>query len=236
MVDRLFSLVVLRRCASVGFASRAVVTADGQHPSPRTMRPRTSIAIFLPLAILATCLCGLISVGLQQDLRTGANDPQQQLAEDAAARLNAGAAPGSVAGGAEIDIAASLAPFVVVYDAGGAVLASNGQLDNLAPMLPRGVLANARSSGLDAVTWQPRAGVRIATVSVPWNGGVVTAGRSLRLVEDRESQLEVLVGVGWVATLVALTIASVLAAAIAGTGQPADPDRAGREDRSSSAP
>jgi hypothetical protein len=48
---------------------------------------RRSFAIFLPLAVLATCLAGLIYAVIQEDLRTGANDPQQQLAEDAAAQL-----------------------------------------------------------------------------------------------------------------------------------------------------
>jgi hypothetical protein len=183
------------------------------------MRMRASAAIFIPLAVLATGLSGLLYVGLQQDLRTGANDPQQQLAEDAAAQLNAGAAPESVASGAKVEIAVSLASFVVVYDASGGVLATNGQLDNLLPILPSGVLESARSSGPDAVTWQPRAGVRIATVSVPWSGGVVTAGRSLRLVEERESQLELLVAAGWLVTLAALAIASALATSIVGSGR-----------------
>jgi hypothetical protein len=133
-------------------SNAAFVTAGGEPPSPRAMRPRTSIAIFLPLAVLATCVSGLVYVGLQQDLRTGANDPQQQLAEDAAAQLNAGVTPGNLASGAKIDIAASLASFVVIYDGGGIVLATTGELDGLPPMLPSGVLASARSSGLDSVT------------------------------------------------------------------------------------
>ncbi len=186
------------------------------------MTRRFSIAIFLPLAVLATGLSGMVYVGLQQDLRSGANEPQQQLAEDAAAELNAGASPSTVVIGPKVDIAASLAPFVAVYDRRGAVLATNGELDGQPPMIPSGVLVSATASGLDAVTWQPRAGVRIATVSVPWSGGTVMAGRSLRVVENRESRLEALVAVGWLATLVAVALASILAAYIASTGRSAN--------------
>ncbi len=180
------------------------------------MRLRTAAAIFLPLAVLATCLCGLIYVVVQQDLRSGANDPQQQLAEDAAAQLDKGASPSSLVTGPTVDLAASLAPFVVVYSPTGTVLATNGELGGQPPMIPVGVLESAQASGIDKVTWQPEPGVRIATVSVPWSGGMVSAGRSLRLVEERESALELVVGAGWVTTLLLVAMASGLAARIVG--------------------
>jgi hypothetical protein len=186
------------------------------------MRLRTVAAIFLPLAVLVTCLCVLIYVVVQQDLRTGANDPQQQLAEDAAAQLDRGATPSSVMSGLAVDLGASLAPFVVVYGPSGAVLATSGQLDGQPPMIPAGVLAAAHANGIDKVTWQPQPGVRIATVSVPWDGGTVSAGRSLRVVEERESALELLVAGGWLATLAALAVASVGATLVLGRGETRD--------------
>jgi len=175
------------------------------------MHLRRAIALFLPAAVLATGLAGLIYVVIQQDLRSGANDPQEQLASDAAAELNAGAAPTGVVPGRMVNVTTSLAPFLVVYDLAGKVVVSDGQLDGSPPQIPSGVLASARASGRDAVTWQPRAGVRIATVTVPWTGGTVMAGRSLRLVEERESQLEVLVGAGWIVVLVGLAGAAAIA-------------------------
>ncbi len=178
------------------------------------MRFRRTLAIFLPGAVLATALCGLVYVAVQQDLRTGANDPQQQIVEDAAAKLDGGADPTTVIGATTVDIARSLAPFVVVYDPAGAVVATDGTLDGSAPRVPRGVLDSARASGRDAVTWQPRAGVRVATVTVPWSGGTVLAGRSLRVVEERVASLGLLVGVGWVVTLFALALASLVAATL----------------------
>jgi hypothetical protein len=178
------------------------------------MSLRRAIAIFLPAAVLATALCGLVYVAVQQDLRSGANDPQEPLAKDAAARLDAGASPASVVGPTTVDLAVSLAPFVVVYDAGGAVLATDGQLDGGPPQIPIGVLDSARATGRDAVSWQPRPGARFATVTVPWSGGTVMVGRSLRLVEDRESALLLIVGAAWVVTLAALALASLAASAI----------------------
>lgn len=175
------------------------------------MRLRLAILLFVPLAVVATGLAGLVYLVAQQDGRWQANQPQVQLAEDAAARLDAGGTPAGQVGPVQIDVARSLAPFVVVYGLTGNVLATDGTLDGAAPAVPPGILASARATGRDAVTWQPRAGVRIATVTVPWSGGSV-AGRSLRLVEEHATALELIVGAGWLATLVALAIAAGAAA------------------------
>jgi hypothetical protein len=170
-------------------------------------------AFFLPLAVLATATCGLAYVETQQDLRSGANDPQIQLAEDAATRLDAGASAASVVdGGATVDLANSLAPFTIVFDANGTVLASNATLDGAQPVPPLGVLEAARPGSPNMVTWQPRDGIRIATVTAAWKGGTVLAGRSLRTVEQRESNAELIAGVAWLAMLAALMMAAALAA------------------------
>ena len=129
------------------------------HPTPRRF-----LAFFLPAIVLATIGCGIVYAAVQQDLRQGADDPQHQLAEDAVARLTAGDSPTAVVGTGRVDIASSLDPFVIVYDPTGAVLASGGRLGGVAPVPPAGVLATAIQAGSDRVTWQPRSGVRIATV------------------------------------------------------------------------
>ncbi len=185
---------------------------------------RRAVAFFIPAALVLSVACGLGYASVQQALRGGANDPQVQLAEDAAAALASGGTPDSVvgpgsavaglAGPGTVDAAVSLAPFVVVYDASGAPLASNARLDGAVPAPPAGVLAAATASGRNTVTWQPRVGVRIATVSVPWPGGTVLAGRSLRTVEQREDMALLLAGAAWLAGLVALVVASLVAGAI----------------------
>ncbi len=173
---------------------------------------RRAMACFLPLAVLATLTCGLAYALVQQDLRSGANDPQIQMAEDAARALDAGAQPSSQLGSAKIDLAQSLAPFLVIFDRAGAVIATDGQLDGHAPVPPLGVLEAAQTSGSDRVTWQPRQGVRIATVSVRWSEGTVMVGRSLREVEIREDAALQIALAAWLVMLVSLAVAALVAA------------------------
>ena len=244
---------------------------------------RAAFATFLPLAVLATLLAGLVYGIAQQGLRSGANDPQLQLAEDGARALDAGGDPARVVGPGKVDVAVSLAPFVVVFDAAGRVTLFNElfagmmgfssqalegrSLDGgsvgdvldlparrclrrlagphqtgrgadqrrLGPRPPRrqplerrgpclaariemrlvaGVLEHAAVDAPNVVTWQPRAGVRVATVTARWGDGTVMAGRSLREVERREDQALLLVAVGWACTLAALAISSLVAEAI----------------------
>ncbi len=111
-------------------------------------------------------------------------------------------------GPTKVDVAASLAPFVVIFDSNGAVVATDGTLDGHDPIPPKGVLDSARENGPDAVTWQPREGVRVATVTVSWNGGSVLAGRSLRVVEHREDQVLWMTAAGWAIALVVLAVAA----------------------------
>ncbi len=178
----------------------------------RSTLARRALAFFLPSAVVAVLGCGLVYGAVQQELRSGANDPQLQMAEDAARALDAGAPASSLVGRSKTDVAASLAPFLVVFDEQGAVLATDGQLDGHDPVPPLGVLDAARSSPPNAVTWQPRAGVRVATVTVPWTGGSVLAGRSLRQVEQREDLVLRITALAALAILVALAAAAVVAA------------------------
>jgi len=172
-----------------------------------------ALAFFLPAAVLATAACGLAYAETQQSLRSSANDPQYQLATDAASLLDAGAAPASVVDSTRaVDLATGLAPFVIVFDRNHSILATDATLDGGRPAPPDGVLDAAGPSDPNLVTWQPRAGVRIATVAVAWSGGTVVAGRSLRLVEERETNAELIAGLSWIASLVALTAASLVAA------------------------
>ncbi len=173
---------------------------------------RRALAFFLPSIALAVLTCGLVYAAVQQDLRSGANDPQLQMAEDAARALDGGATPGRLVASSKIDPASSLAPFLVIYDRSGGVLATDGSLDGHDPVPPLGVLEHARVDPPNVVTWQPRTGVRIASVSVPWGGGTVLAGRSLREVERREDQLLLLVAAAGGVMLVGLALAALVAA------------------------
>ena len=167
---------------------------------------------WLPLATAATILCGLIYVSVQQSFRMAANDPQIRMAEDAARGLAAGQNAAELLTAGQVDLQYSLAPFLIIFDAAGRVVAANATLHNQVPVPPKGVLAYARTNGEDRVTWQPEPGVRSATVIVPIDGGAggyVLAGRSLREVEARVGQLNLLVGAGWLAAVLA-TLSLVL--------------------------
>lgn len=160
-----------------------------------------AVALFLPAVAALTLAVGLTYLAVQQELRIGANDIPQQLAEDGARALDSGAGPASVVGQEPVPIETSLAPFVAIYDEQGALLASNGSLDGKPPAVPIGVLRAARSTGRDAVTWQPRDGVRSALVVLPWEGGTIAAGRSLRVIETRIDAIGALMVLGWLAGL-----------------------------------
>ncbi len=167
--------------------------------------------LWVPLAVAVTGLAALVYGAVQQDLRQGANDPQIQLAEDAAAKLNAGAAPSTVVPSETIELATSLQPYVLVFDNDKNLIAENAQLNGQAPPFPPSVFDSARSRGQDRITWQPAPGVRSAVVVQPWRGGFVVVGRSLRLVEERIDQLQLLIGFGWLVTLGSTAVAALAA-------------------------
>lgn len=169
------------------------------------MKIKNIIRYWLPLAAVTTLLSGLIYLAVQQSLRWGANDPQIQMAEDAGAALAAGGSPESMLPSAQVEISSSLAPFTVIFNATGEPLASSARLHGVIPGLPSGIFDYTHQNGEDRVTWQPEPGVRIAAVVVAYDGpqpGFVLAGRSLREVEIRSSQLEQITGIAWLATLV----------------------------------
>ncbi len=147
----------------------------------------------------------------QQVLRQGANDPQIEMAGNLAVYLekygvNDGLSQGALTerGGAIVDMANSLSPFLIVYDDEGRALGSTGQLDGKSPAPPKGVFEYVRSHGEERVSWQPRPGVRIAAVIERVSGaqpGFVLAGRSLREVEVREAQVGHMAGLAWIGML-----------------------------------
>ncbi len=168
---------------------------------------------WLPIAFAVTVVSGLVYVAVQQVLRQDANDPQIQMAEDAAEVLARGGTLEAAPAAGKVDLARSLAPFVVVFDDKGRPVASSGQLHGKDPVPPAGVFAYVRLHGEDRVTWQPEPGVRIAVVVAGFTGstrGFVLAGRSLKETERRESQAEMESGAAWIiALLSSLAIAIV---------------------------
>ena len=158
---------------------------------------------WLPIAAVATVLAGTVFVVGQQLLRADANDPQVQIAEDAAAQGLTSAASGQPA----VDMRRSLAPWVIVYGSDRRVVGGSARLDGKLPDFPISTFDNAPPGGEDHITWQPEPGVRAATVVVGFKGGWIVSGRSLRLVEEREQLVLQLSILGWLVALAASAVA-----------------------------
>lgn len=168
-----------------------------------------AVLVWAPLAVVVTALTVIVYASVQQVVRLGANDVLVAMAEDAATRLDSGATADSLLPAGKVDVARSLSPYLMVFDARGTLIASSASLRGQDPLVPPGVFAAARESGDDRVTWQPEAGVRSAIVVVPTGRGFVVAGRSLRLVEQREDVLGRLALALWGMTLVAAAIVAL---------------------------
>lgn len=172
-----------------------------------------AFARWLPIAAAVTGLALAVILAVQTDLRLSGNDPQIQMAEDAADALADGTDIASVVPATNVDLRTSLAPFLIVFDDQGAPIAASAELDGRMPQVPAGVFDYVRENGEDRVSWQPDPGVRIAAVVVKVDSpgrGFVLAGRSLREVEARKSVVQSQVGAGWLAILAATLVATWL--------------------------
>lgn len=161
---------------------------------------------YLPFAVVITAFCVLAYATVQQAYRQGANDPQIQIARDAAYALELGKAVEQVVPSDVVDMDRSLAPFLIVYNTDEQPVAASGTLNDSLQTVPEGVLGYAREKGENRVTWQPQPGTRIAVVIVPYQDGYVLAGRNLREVEFREAQTTQFAGLTWLLAMAATLI------------------------------
>ncbi len=174
---------------------------------------RAAVLHWLPTAVALVAVCGLIYVTGQQLYRRSADDPQIQMAGDAARELENGT-PDEIIPAEKVEISQSLAPYLIVFDVNGNPVASNARLHGQIPAFVTGALRAARQKGENRITWQPEAGVRSAVVIVPVAGGekgFVLAGRSLREAESRIQDLTYLTGAGLAGSLAASLIAAIVA-------------------------
>jgi hypothetical protein len=182
-----------------------------------------TVVQWLPLAVVIVLLSGLGYILVQQDQRSLANDPQIQMATDARLALEAGASPSSLVPATQLDIAESPGPYLVIYDTSGQIQATSATVGGNGLVPPAGVFDNARSQRFDAISWTPAPGVRSAIVVMKYSQGYVLAGRSLRYIEERESNTELLAALGGLGTLVASLIAVIIAQAMGGVARRSSP-------------
>jgi hypothetical protein len=141
---------------------------------------------WITAAIIIVIFFGTIYVVVQQSQRRDANYPQIQLAGDTAATLNSTNNPSAIVSG-RVDMNSSLAPFTIIYNYSGQIVAGNGYLNGHIPSVPLGVLQAAKNKTYSAVTWQPQNSVREAAVTVAAHNYYIVSGRSLTEVEKNET-------------------------------------------------
>lgn len=155
---------------------------------------------YLAAVLIITVLSGLIYVSVQQSHRSGANDPQLQIARDISEQLKKNLSIDRLMTGDTVEISQSLATFKILYNSTGDPVQSTGFLDGQLPHIPKGVFDFTKTNGEDVFTWQPRKGVRMAMVMeyVQAPGIAFAAvGRSLKEVEKRVSNLTTMLLIGW---------------------------------------
>ncbi len=170
-------------------------------------RLHAAFLTWLPFAIIIIIFTGLAYVAVQQNYRMNANDPQIQITQDITNALNQGTAPPDsiVPPNPTTDIGQSLQPFVAIYTATGTPIGSSVAVNGKLPTLPSGVFDYVKSHGEERFTWQPSGSVRVAAVVTRFTGqqgGFVLAGRSLKEIEIRESQLTMMAAFAGILALV----------------------------------
>lgn len=169
-----------------------------------------------PVAIpflLVTFVSCVVYATVQQSYRSGANDPQIQIAHDSVTDLENGIPPSQVVSSKKIDISKSLAPYIIVFNNSRIVVASSAILNSKTPIPPTGVFDFVKENSEERFSWEPQPGVRSAAVMMHYNGsqsGFILVGRSLREVELREERLSYIVGLAWALALTSITAIAVL--------------------------
>lgn len=169
-------------------------------------------------AAMITLVCIIVYVTVQQSFRLSANDPQVQMAHDAALAIDKGVDPKSLpVTQTGIEISQGLSPYVTVYDPSGNMVAGSATLNGKPLHIPRGVIDYIRKNTRDAASWQPQPGVRQAMVGVSTAKGnyVVISGRSLAPTEERIARLGEQVLFGWVMSLIGMLVVAFLQDVIA---------------------
>ncbi len=164
------------------------------------------------IVFLVTFFSLLIFGTGQYILRSGADDPQVQIANDTVAGLNAGYPVDAISPGPGKTIDKGTTAFVLVYDQDGNPIAGSALYKDKIPQIPKGVFAHAMKSGDHRVTWQPAKELRFASVIIPYKSptveGFVVSARSLKETESRIAKLGSFVFTSWILMMLFVAITS----------------------------
>jgi hypothetical protein len=170
------------------------------------MKPLSVTTHFFAAAIITVVLL-VVYASAQQGYRSAANDPQIQIARDLCNDISEGKP--AILTGDSVDLTQSLSVFTELFDKNGKPQQSTGLLNGAFPQPPAGVFEFTNTNNEDILTWQPQANVRMAMVfekvAAPGEG-YVTAGRSLKETEVRESNLLEMIAFAWLVCMVILAV------------------------------
>ena len=176
------------------------------------MKKTTSLWLVSLLAISIVFV--IIYFAAHYALRSGANEPQIQVANDTAWKTalqleqNGKIVPLE---GEKMDISSSQGSFVIVYNKDGEVIDSTGVYNGQVPKLPDGVLQGTVEGEKTIFTWEPVENVRIAAVVVSSGKyGYVLAGKSLVDTESSINKLAYILLVTYGLLLVGITVVAVV--------------------------
>ena len=166
------------------------------------------ILLLAPFAV-TTVIFGTIYGAVQQALRLSANDPQIAIAQDIAEQLNQGKTPEEEIG-RNVNVDKSLSVGIIISDKAGMPVATSTYISGTVVQVPIGVLQHSQNHAYHAITWQPQENVRLASVSTSANNYYVTAVRSLKEVEKRETLAMELIGIGWGLSMLGVAVPTLL--------------------------
>lgn len=166
---------------------------------------------WVTIALLLTGLIGLVFAGYQHAVRSMANDPQIELAEEVTKAINNGAPIESILSqGSSMDMRDGLAPFAMIFDKDRKLVGSTAKLGDNTPEPPQGTFEFAKEQGRNMFTWSPEEDVRVAAVVLPAKDSYVLIGKNLREVDLRTKEFSYMALGAWMALLGLSAILAVL--------------------------
>jgi len=173
------------------------------------MKRSILLAIGVLVALVGTVVLGTTYLVAERIDREGTDESILRLASQVVRELKSGET-NTVEALARVDLATSVLPFVIVFDATDAPVAGTGYLDGELGTIPSHVLESARASGTHHAAWQPEPGLRFTTVEMAVGPWVILAGQSLKPSEARTEQVGTLVLSAWLSVIIAATAGVML--------------------------
>lgn len=163
------------------------------------------LRLWLAIVGVATLIIGSAYAMVQQSTRLAADDLPLTTAQVAKQELQSGSNPKDIVPALKTNLKTDSSVFTIITDNSKHVLASSATLDGQTPLPPNGVFSFTAQHGTDHFTWQPEAGVRLATRVITYgkspSDGFIVTGQSLKQYEDRISTYTYIALAAWLAVL-----------------------------------